>query len=91
MLRPVKSDVDNELSTWYKDHSQIYVSHDHPCWDSEDTVRRVSKRRFGTVIRSETSGVNKMMQTHAAQVQRWMLDKLAARQGGDTTDDEKMT
>ncbi|KAF4821254.1 Histone deacetylase clr3 [Colletotrichum tropicale] len=91
MLRPVKSDVDNELSTWYKDHSQIYVSHDHPCWDSEDTVRRVSKRRFGTVIRSETSGVNKMMQTHAEQVQRWMLDKLAARQGGDTTDDEKMT
>ncbi|GJC82275.1 histone deacetylase clr3 [Colletotrichum liriopes] len=91
MLRPVKSDVDNELATWYKGHSQIYVSHDHPCWNSEDTLRRVTKRRFGTVIRSETNGVQKMMQTHAGEVQKWMLEMLAARQNGDTTEDDKMT
>ncbi|KAK1969001.1 histone deacetylase domain-containing protein [Colletotrichum sublineola] len=91
MLRPVKSDVDNELATWYKGHSQIYVSHDHPCWNSEDTLRRVTKRRFGTVIRSEANGVQKMMQTHAGEVQKWMLEMLAARQNGDTTEDDKMT
>lgn len=92
MLRPVKSDVDNDLSTWYKEHSQIFVSNNHPCWNSEDTLRRVTKRRFGTVIRSEANGVNKMMQTHAGQVQKWMLERLAARQvGGDSTEDEKMT
>ncbi|OLN95398.1 Histone deacetylase clr3 [Colletotrichum chlorophyti] len=91
MLRPVKSDVDNELATWYKAHSQVYVSHDHPCWNSEDTLRRVTKRRFGTVIRSETNGVNRMMQTHAADVQKWMMERLAARQGGDTTEDDKMS
>ncbi|KAK2047358.1 histone deacetylase domain-containing protein [Colletotrichum somersetense] len=91
MLRPVKSDVDNELATWYKGHSQIYISHDHPCWNSEDTLRRVTKRRFGTVIRSEANGVQKMMQTHAGEVQKWMLEMLAARQNGDTTEDDKMT
>ncbi|KAK6226341.1 histone deacetylase [Colletotrichum tabaci] len=91
MLRPVKSDVDNELATWYKGHSQIYVSHDHPCWNSEDTLRRVTKRRFGTVIRSEANGVQKMMQTHAGEVQKWMLEMLAIRQNGDTTEDDKMT
>ncbi|KAK1458977.1 histone deacetylase [Colletotrichum melonis] len=90
MLRPVKSDVDTELAPWYKDHSQIYVEHDHACWSRADTKHRVSKRRFGTVIRSPENGTQKMAQAHAKEVQSWMLDMLAARQNGDTTEDDKM-
>ncbi|KAK2624188.1 hypothetical protein QTJ16_006138 [Diplocarpon rosae] len=72
-LRPVKSETDQNLSRWYRDHSLIYVSPDHACWSDEESSRKVRKQRFGNVVMAEInisrgevdgSGLGKMLRTH---------------------------
>lgn len=75
-LRPVKSDVDETLSTWYKEHSRIYVINNHLCWQDPDLSRKVAKRRFGTIKRSEQTTVPMMMKAHAETVQEWILEQV---------------
>ena len=86
-LRPVKSDVDEDLSSWYKQNSQVYVAHDHACWADPDLTRKVMKRRFGAVKRSEVDGLAKMMQQHFLEVKEWITSR--THEGGDTTEDDK--
>ncbi|KAL2017287.1 hypothetical protein VTK56DRAFT_2356 [Thermocarpiscus australiensis] len=86
-LRPVKSDVDPELSSWYKDHSQVYVANDHLCWSDPDLTRKVMKRRFGNVIRSHVNGLTPMMAEHFTDVQQFITDRITEGHG-DTTEDE---
>lgn len=87
-LRPVKSDVDQELSSWYRDNSCVYVANDHACWADEDLKRKVNKRRFGSVIRSKVNGLTSMMTEHSADVHNWILERVSDDQHGDTTEDE---
>lgn len=86
-LRPVKSDVDHDLSSWYKENSQVYVANDHACWADPDLTRKVMKRRFGTVKRSSVNGLTRMMTEHAPDAQRWILGRVTEGHG-DTTDEE---
>lgn len=88
-LRPVKSDTDNELSSWYKENSRVYVAGDHACWSDPELTRKVNKRRFGTVVRSEMLGLNKMMQEHAEEAQDWVMRRVEAANAGNTTEDDK--
>jgi histone deacetylase 6 len=88
-LRAVKSDIYHDLTSWYKDHSLVYVDNDHACWIDPELRRRVTKRRFGNVIHSSASGLSKMMHSHAGEVQGWILDRVR-EEDGDTTEDEKM-
>ncbi|KAK3387244.1 hypothetical protein B0H63DRAFT_431113 [Podospora didyma] len=87
-LRPVKSDVDQELSMWYKENSRVYVANDHACWADAELTRKVMKRRFGTVVRSEANGLTAMMQAHAPEVHDWILRRLTDEEQGDTTEDD---
>ncbi|KAK5660808.1 hypothetical protein OQA88_12176 [Cercophora sp. LCS_1] len=87
-LRPVKSDVDQELSSWYKENSRVYVTTDHAVWSDAELTRRVLKRRFGTVIRSDVSGLANMMTAHASDAQAWILERVTEDGQGDTTEDE---
>lgn len=87
-LRPIKSDIDTELSSWYKDNSRVYVAGDHACWSDYDLTRKVQKRRFGTVVRSEMIGLNKMMRAHAEETHEWIMER-ATDTSGETTRDEK--
>lgn len=80
-LRPVKSDVDGDLSSWYKEHSQVYVANDHACWSDRDLTRKVMKRRFGNVIRAQVNGLTPMMGEHFADVQRFIAERVT--QGGE--------
>lgn len=75
---------------WYKEHSRVYVAADHACWESQELTRKVQKRRFGTVIRSDVRGLNRMMKTHAEATQDWIMERLAEHVHGDTTEEEKM-
>lgn len=88
-LRPVKSDIDTELSSWYKENSRVFVAGDHACWSDPDLTRKVHKRRFGTVVRSQKFGLNKMMQAHAEQTQDWIMARVSENAEGDTTEEEK--
>ncbi|KND92534.1 Histone deacetylase clr3 [Tolypocladium ophioglossoides CBS 100239] len=87
-LRPVRSDIDAELSSWYKENSRVYVAGDHACWSDHELTRKVHKRRFGTVVRSEMLGLNKMMQEHGQEAQDWILARVAAPGRGETTEEE---
>jgi histone deacetylase 6 len=89
-LRPVKSDVDQELSGWYKDNSRVYVAGDHACWADADLTRKVMKRRFGTVVRSEVNGLPRMMTRYSEDVHRWILERVSDGKHGDTTEDDKI-
>lgn len=81
--------MDQELSSWYKDNSQVYVANDHACWSDPILAKKVVKRRFGNVIRSQVNGLTSMMAEHFTDVQHFILERLAARRvGGDTTEDE---
>lgn len=88
-LRPVKSDIDTDLSSWYKENSRVYIAGDHACWSDPDLTRKVHKRRFGTVVRSPKFGLNKMMQAHADEARAWILERGFEASDGDMTDDEK--
>ncbi|KAK0626111.1 histone deacetylase A-like protein [Immersiella caudata] len=89
-LRPVKSDVDQELSGWYKHNSRVYVAGDHACWTDPDLTRKVMKRRFGSVVKSEVNGLPRMMTRYSDDVYRWMLERVSDGKHGDTTEDDKM-
>jgi histone deacetylase 6 len=88
-LRPVKSDVDQELSSWYKENSRVYVGSDHACWQDSDLTRKVNKRRFGAVKRSPVTGLNRMMREHAEDAQQWIMGRVAMGHG-DTTEEDRM-
>ncbi|KAL2265365.1 hypothetical protein VTJ83DRAFT_6465 [Remersonia thermophila] len=82
-LRPVKSDVDSDLSAWYKEHSQVYVANDHACWADPDLTRKVMKRRFGNVIRSQANGLSAMMAEHFSDVQQFILERVSFEEPGE--------
>ncbi|KAG5928293.1 hypothetical protein E4U53_002711 [Claviceps sorghi] len=88
-LRPIKSDIDPDLSLWYKENSRVYVAGDHACWSDPDLTKKVQKRRFGTVVRSPKIGLNEMMQQHAAEAQQWILSRTSDTSQGDTTEDDE--
>ncbi|KUI62184.1 Histone deacetylase clr3 [Cytospora mali] len=92
-LRPIRSDVDERLSAWYKDNSLVYVASDHLCWTDPKLQGKVKKKRFGTVIHSPQLTLNAMMKEHAKEVQGWIAARsidAAAAQTGDTTEDDKV-
>ncbi|KAI1825160.1 histone deacetylase [Xylaria intraflava] len=74
-LRPVKSETDPDLSTWYRHNSLVFVSENHACWSDEDLSKKVHKRRFGNVKKSSQTGLNRMLETHAPEAQEWILDR----------------
>ncbi|KAI1851626.1 hypothetical protein JX266_003088 [Neoarthrinium moseri] len=87
-LRPFKSATDEDLSPWYKRNSLVYVAKDHACWSDPELEKKVYKRRFGGVRKSDQVGLNRMMQRHAGEVYEWIGERLS--QSGNTTEDEKM-
>lgn len=81
-LRPVKSETDPELSTWYRRNSLVYVSRDHACWNDAELAKKVSKKRFGGVRRSKKTSLNLMMDEHAGEAQTWIAERVTADDEG---------
>jgi histone deacetylase 6 len=88
-LRPVKSETDPDLSSWYKHNSLVFVAADHACWNDEDLAKKVLKKRFGGVKKSTQTSLNRMMEAHASEVQEWILQRLADGKSGNTTEEER--
>lgn len=84
-LRPIKSETDDTLSTWYKAHSHVFVADDHACWINPDSLKKIRKKRFGTVLRSPVKGLNAMMKMHFDEATSWVAEMT----GGDEEQDEK--
>ncbi|EPE07668.1 histone deacetylase [Ophiostoma piceae UAMH 11346] len=84
-LRAVKSDADPDLTQWYKNNSRVYVGSDHACWQTNEFIRKINKRRFGDVTRSPYVGLARMLKEHAADAQQWILDRIP-----DDDDDEEV-
>ncbi|KAI1388429.1 putative histone deacetylase A [Hypoxylon trugodes] len=89
-LRPVKSETDTELSSWYKHNSLVYVANDHACWKDGELAKKLLKKRFGGVQRSPEGGLNRMMETHAKETFQFITDRMIdTERSGNTTEDEK--
>lgn len=86
-LRPVKSETDEGLTGWYKSHSQIYVGADHACWASAELEKKVKRKRFGTVIKSDVVGLNKMLKRHIGEATKWISEMV----GEDEDEDDGQT
>lgn len=91
-LRPVRSDVDESLSHWYKMNSRVYVSNNHAVWMDAAQEKKVRKKRFGTVLRSPETSLNTMMHRHFSEVQDYIRERAAPVEGetGETTEDDAM-
>ncbi|KAJ2901335.1 hypothetical protein MKZ38_001947 [Zalerion maritima] len=76
VLRPIKSDTDPQLSSWYKDNSLVLVDSAHACWSDQALVKKVSKRRFGSVTKSDVSGLANMMDFHLPDVEAWIMQRV---------------
>ncbi|KAI1381401.1 putative histone deacetylase A [Hypoxylon crocopeplum] len=88
-LRPIKSETDPDLSTWYKQNSLVYVTNDHACWSDTNLAKKVLKKRFGGVQRSSEVGLRRMMAAHAKDVFKFIGDRLTTEPSGNTTEEEK--
>ena len=89
-LRPVKSDVDGDLSLWYKQNSRVYVEQGHACFLNPQYEKKVQKKRFGTVIRSAYTGLSRMMRGEAEAAQQFILSRVSDSGHGETTEEDKM-
>ncbi|KAI4863668.1 putative histone deacetylase A [Hypoxylon rubiginosum] len=87
-LRPIKSETDTELSSWYKQNSLVYVTKDHACWSDADLSKKILKKRFGAVRKSPAGGLNQMMEAHAEDVFQFINERLSTGRSGNTTQDE---
>ncbi|KAE9362747.1 histone deacetylase-like protein [Stipitochalara longipes BDJ] len=95
-LRPVKSDMDPYLSTWYKSNSLIYVSPDHACWSDDDSSRKVKKQRFGNVLMADIEvgqgpdNVGRMLKRYEEESATFISQKVEdwERERGDMDPDE---
>ncbi|KAI0385307.1 putative histone deacetylase A [Hypomontagnella monticulosa] len=88
-LRPVKSETDGDLSSWYKQNSLVFVTNDHACWSDAELAKKVNKKRFGGVKRSPEVGLNRMMETHASDVFQFITERVNTEGSGNTTEEEK--
>ncbi len=81
-LHQIKSDVDPELSAWYRTNSRLFIGANHPFFKKDNAAQKLAKRRFGMVKRSSVDGANRMMVEHADDVQQWITNRMAEGQGG---------
>lgn len=61
---------------------------DHACWSDEELAKKVLKRRFGGVMKSTQTGLNRMMEAHAEEVHKWITSRLVQERSGNTTEEE---
>ncbi|KAI1815049.1 histone deacetylase [Poronia punctata] len=87
-LRPVKSETDPDLSTWYKRNSLVFVAANHACWSDEALAKKVLKRRFGGVMKSTQTSLYQMMEAHADEVHQWIVGRLMPDRSDNTTEEE---
>lgn len=67
---------DDSLKTWYKNNSLIYVCPNHACWSDEKLSKKVSKKRFGHVVRADREGQSAMMHHHFKDATEWIAEQV---------------
>ena len=90
---------------WYKGISSIYVAPNHACWVDPDSVRKVRKARFGTVIQADVEveqgedGVRAMLKRYESEgmkfiengVMKWEKDNLEREDADETASEDELT
>lgn len=71
-VRPVKSNSNPWISSWYREHSILFVSESHGVWKRENKV----SKRYGTLRKSEGRTLNGVMQLEQDHVWEWIGSKL---------------
>lgn len=80
-VRPINNPGNHWISQWYRENSLVYVSPTHSLWKKEG---RASKR-YGKLIKSQSSVLNQMMKLHEPEVHEWMTDRAGLEDAADET------
>lgn len=80
-VRPViiKNSNSPWISSWYRDHSIVFVSETHSVWSREKTV----SKRYGMLRKSAGRTLNEIMQLEQESVWEWIGAKLGVDLVGD--------
>ncbi|KAI0483989.1 putative histone deacetylase A [Xylariaceae sp. FL0804] len=81
-LRPVKSETDADLSSWYRHNSLVFVAAEHACWLDPDLAKKVMKKKFGRVKKSSESVLSRMMEAHADEVHAFINGRVTSTDNG---------
>jgi len=74
-LRGVRSTVDQHMTNWYYDHSQVVISDNHSAWEQSTKLRK----KFGNITRLPASGVHELLAAGLPILQKWIIPELDAR------------
>lgn len=72
------------LGSWYRDHSRVYVTHDHNVW-----AREKKSKRYGRTIRAPEGlrGLNGMMKYYKDEVWTWIRDVIGEDEDEENEED----
>nr|ABI74745.1 putative histone deacetylase [Monascus purpureus] len=73
-VRAVASHTQTWLSKWYRENSQVFVSHTHGVWSSGFERGKPSKR-YGQLIKSPATGLSEMLMCHKDEVFKWIEER----------------
>ncbi|TKX27565.1 histone deacetylase domain-containing protein 1 [Elsinoe australis] len=100
-LHSCRSATDENLSFWYYDSSLVFVAQNHHIWDYTNGgvngggMMRKPKKRFGTLVRSESDALEDMLVEHLERVtgvmgeisEGWEEDVKAEENGNGQVED----
>ncbi|KAL2350454.1 histone deacetylase [Cryomyces antarcticus] len=70
----VKGNSNEQLSSWYYQHSLIFLANDHSAWDPE-YVRTIRRKKYGKLVQSPFKTLKRMMEEHKSQVFELLLEE----------------
>ncbi|KAF2118870.1 hypothetical protein BDV96DRAFT_596684 [Lophiotrema nucula] len=72
-IQSVKRATDDNISSWYYDHSLVFVAKSHHVWDP--IRQRKLRRKYGNLKRSGHDELNEMLLEHQSEIQSLLLKK----------------
>lgn len=75
--KPLKSLVplvDESLGNWYFKNSLVFTSKNHSCWGTDGNENKKPRKRFGRVLKCDTTGMNNIVEERFQEATDFILD-----------------
>lgn len=80
-ISSIKRATDDNIGSWYSQHSRIFVANDHHVWDPNRT--RKLRKKYGNLVRSNYTALEEMVVGHRDEVFEMLLDEKEAWEATD--------
>ncbi|KAL6708309.1 Histone deacetylase hda1 [Coniothyrium glycines] len=72
-IQSIKRATDDNISSWYHDHSMIFVKNSHFVWDP--SRQRKLRKKLGRLVQSPKETLDDMLEEHLEDVQNLLLER----------------